>query len=44
LKPGTWGLFETIEGFEKPTYVSRGLRVDETRGLLAVDNFVEVTM
>jgi hypothetical protein len=44
LKPGTRGLFETIEGFVKSTYVSRSLGVNETGGLLAVDNFVEMTM
>jgi hypothetical protein len=44
LKPGTWGLFETIEGFVKATYVGRSLWVDEPRGLLTVDNFVEVSM
>jgi hypothetical protein len=44
LKPGPRSLFEPVERFEKPTYMSGSLGIDETRWLLAVDNLIKMSM
>jgi hypothetical protein len=37
-------LFKAIERFEKTTDMSRMLRINKSRGLLAIDHFIEMTM
>jgi hypothetical protein len=44
LKPCAWRLFKAIEGFEKTTNMSWILRINEAGRLLAIDNFIEMTV